>query len=461
MKFGVFSKLLLLLLVILCVLNACQLSELINPFSTATSTTTITNKPSATTQPTTTTKPTTTTPTTSTTSSTTTTTKPTTSTTRPDDPIEDPITEFDFATMVPAYSKEIAPDGYVVINNHIPFFTEDEINDECIEIYGDLDSLGRCTYAYAILGKDLLPDEENKGDIDSVKPTGWHSVTYPETGNQSLYNRSHLIAWSLAGENANRQNLITGTEYMNQHTMQIFETQLLNYVRGNDTHVAYRVTPIFEGNNLVASGVLMEAYSVEDAGEDIQFCVYLYNIQEGIIIDYATGESRQENPSEDVSRPNFEGTFYDFSKFEGTGTKTQYVATRNSSDGWIANNARIDKQSWISDDVPQIILNGNKNSAGKLTSATISGEISEFYIQYGLSFSDSKIKFTVDIVQNGKVVATKTVTNTSAEQSKGYELHWMLDDTVEGDFVIIITNNSPSNLGSNKDRLSIWNLGWK
>ena len=369
--------------------------------------------------------------------------------------------EFDFS-LIPAYSPEVAPKGYVEVNNNVPFFTDSftGVVPECEEIYGELDKLGRCTPAYAMLGKDLLPTEE-RGDIASVTPTGWKSVTYPETGNQSLYNRTHLISWALAGENANKKNLITGTTYMNQIVMQIFEDQLLSYVRGNDTHVMYRVTPVFEGNNLLASGVLLEAKSYEDNGEDLMFCVYLYNVQPGIIINYATGDSQRENPGEDVGTTDFDGTIYDFKNFANTGAINTYKEERKSKDGWVATWARTDCSDWIGENVPQITLNGNKNNRGTLTSATISGGVSEIYLEYGLSFSDNKINFTVDIIQNGEVVASKNVVNSKATQSTGYELHWILDNKIEGDFIIKITNNCPSNSTTNKDRLTIWNLGWK
>ncbi len=378
----------------------------------------------------------------------------------------EPAAKFDPST-IPAYSPEIAPDGYVVVNNNVPFF---DINDsgidytQCVEKYGALDSLGRCTEAFAVLGKALLPTTE-RGNISSVKPTGWHSVTYPETNNQSLYNRSHLIAWSLTGEDANVNNLVTGTTYMNQHTMQIFENQLLSYVKGNDTHVVYRVTPIFEGNNLVCSGVLMEARSVEDNGEDIMFCVYAYNVQKGIVIDYATGESRRENTDEGNTGDNttgFGGTTYDFAGFDASTGKEDTYVDRNGSDGWTLTGARIDKQEWIGADVPQIILNGKTSNVGSLTSATISGGVSEFYLNYGNTFKDTKIGFTVSIIKDGTVVASKKVSDSSAEQSKKYELHWVLDSKIDGDFVIKIVNDSPSNSSSsNKDRVSIWNLSWK
>ena len=190
---------------------------------------------------------------------------------------------------IPAYSGE----GYYVVNGNKPYFTEDEITTEAYESYGALDSLGRCTTAMACLGKELMPTGD-RGSISSVKPTGWIQKQYSCIKTQDLYNRSHLIAWSLAGEDANKQNLITGTPYLNQENMTMFEDMVRDYIKETGNHVMYRVTPVFEGNNLVASGVLMEAYSVEDKGYAIEFCVYLYNVQPGVVIDYATGESHEE-----------------------------------------------------------------------------------------------------------------------------------------------------------------------
>lgn len=205
---------------------------------------------------------------------------------------------FDYSS-IPAFADQ----PYVVLNNNVPFFKENEITDVCFAKYGDLDDLGRCTTAIACLGKELLPTGKRE-DISSVKPTGWVQKKYSCISTQDLYNRSHLIAWSLAGENANAKNLITGTPYMNQQNMTKFENQVRSYIDEEpQNHVMYRVTPVFEGNNLVASGVIMEGYSVEDNGEDIQFCVYLYNVQPGIIIDYTTGESREENPISDNKIP--------------------------------------------------------------------------------------------------------------------------------------------------------------
>lgn len=194
-------------------------------------------------------------------------------------------------SAVPAYSG----DEYVVINDNNPFFSESEIVTESYEYYSDLDPLGRCGVTCACVGKDIMPTEK-RGNISSVKPTGWHQNRYDFISTKDLYNRCHLIAHSLAGEDANRQNLITGTRYMNE-AMITFEEMVHDYVYEYDTHVMYRVTPVFEGDNLLASGVLMEGFSCEDKGESICFCVYLYNVQPGVVIDYATGENRADDES--------------------------------------------------------------------------------------------------------------------------------------------------------------------
>ena len=191
------------------------------------------------------------------------------------------------ASDVPAYTNQ----GYVEVNGNIPFFTPNQYVTESYEYYSPLDSLGRCGTVVASIGRDIMPTEERES-ISSVKPTGWHSVSYPDVGVTSLYNRSHLIAFQLTGENANRENLITGTQYMNQTVMTRFENMVADYIKETGNHVLYRVTPIFTGNNLVADGVLMEGWSVEDNGDGICYCVYLYNVQPGVEINYATGESR-------------------------------------------------------------------------------------------------------------------------------------------------------------------------
>ncbi len=198
---------------------------------------------------------------------------------------------------IPSVSLDSIPefDGstpYVIINNNVPFFEEDEKTTESYEIYGELDGLGRCTVTVACVGQDMMP-EEDRGSIGSVKPTGWHTVKYDSVSGGYLYNRCHLIGYQLTGENANMQNLITGTRYLNIEGMLPFEDIVAQYITETGNHVMYRATPIFEGNNLLASGVLIEGWSVEDNGEGICFNVYAYNAQPGIIIDYATGESRE------------------------------------------------------------------------------------------------------------------------------------------------------------------------
>ena len=191
---------------------------------------------------------------------------------------------------IPAYSG----DAYVEINGNVPYFTDSELSTTSYEYYSDLDSLGRCGVCMANIGPDLMPTEE-RGEIGNIKPTGWHTIKYSEIieGNY-LYNRCHLIGFQLAGENDNEKNLITGTRYLNMSGMLPFENMVADYVKETGNHVLYRVTPIFEGDNLVADGVLIEAESVEDNGSGILFNVFCYNIQPGIVIDYATGDSAED-----------------------------------------------------------------------------------------------------------------------------------------------------------------------
>lgn len=188
---------------------------------------------------------------------------------------------------IPKYSNK----PYVVVNQNEPNFPESDFTTKSFEKYSDLDKLGRCQVAYANIGKDLMPTED-RGSISEVKPTGWENKKYDIVDGKYLYNRCHLIGYQLTGENANKKNLITGTRYLNVTGMLPFENQVADYIKETGNHVLYRVTPIFEGDNLVASGVLMEAESVEDKGEEISFCVYVYNVQPGIEIDYATGNSK-------------------------------------------------------------------------------------------------------------------------------------------------------------------------
>ena len=189
---------------------------------------------------------------------------------------------------VPAYSGK----AYTSVNGNVPYFTAAELTTTSFETYSDLDTLGRCGVTYACIGQDLMPTKE-RGSIGMVKPTGWHTVRYDDlVDGKYLYNRCHLIGYQLTGENANTQNLITGTRYLNIEGMLPFENMVADYIQETNNHVLYRVTPIFEGNNLLANGVLMEGYSVEDKGAGVSYCVFAYNVQPGIEIDYATGESK-------------------------------------------------------------------------------------------------------------------------------------------------------------------------
>ena len=180
--------------------------------------------------------------------------------------------------------------AYVELEDNQPGFTKEEMTLEAFEDYSELDYLGRCGVAYANICLEIMPTEP-RGDIGQVKPSGWQTVKYDCVDGKYLYNRCHLIGYQLAGENANKQNLITGTRYMNVEGMLPFENMVDGYVEETGNHVLYRVTPVFEGRNLLASGVKLEAFSVEDEGEGICFNVYIYNVQPGITIDYATGES--------------------------------------------------------------------------------------------------------------------------------------------------------------------------
>ena len=194
-----------------------------------------------------------------------------------------------YLDSIPPYSGE----PYIAINDNVPSFLPGEMSTDSYETYSPLDSLGRCGAATACVGVDLMPTEA-RGSIGQVKPTGWQTVKYDCVDGKYLYNRCHLIGYQLSGENANKQNLITGTRYLNVDGMLPFENMVADYVKETDNHVLYRVTPVYEEDNLVASGVVMEAKSVEDDGEGVSFNVYVYNVQPGVEIDYATGESRLE-----------------------------------------------------------------------------------------------------------------------------------------------------------------------
>lgn len=199
---------------------------------------------------------------------------------------------------IPAYSGT----PYTTVNNNQPNFSSAELTTTGYEKYSPLDSKGRCGVALASCGKEIMPGAgEERGSISSIKPTGWIQAKYDGVSGGYLWNRCHLIGWQLSAENANKQNLITGTRYMNINGMLTFENMVADYIKETGNHVAYRVTPIFEGNNLVCSGVQMEAYSIEDNGDGICFNVYCYNVQPNITINYATGES--SGPATEATQP--------------------------------------------------------------------------------------------------------------------------------------------------------------
>lgn len=204
------------------------------------------------------------------------------------------LAEAHINTALEAFANEVIPEysgnPYVELNGNVPYFTDEELSTTAFELYSELDSLGRCGACYANICKEIMPTEE-RGSIGMVKPTGWHTVKYDCITDRYLYNRCHLIGYQLAGENANEKNLITGTRYLNVDGMLPFENEVADYVDETDNHVLYRVTPVFSDDNLVASGVIVEAKSVEDKGAGVQFNVYCYNVQPGISIDYIDGQS--------------------------------------------------------------------------------------------------------------------------------------------------------------------------
>ena len=249
--------------------------------------------------------------------------------------------EDDFENIdIPVYSSK----PYVIINNNIPFFDESDLVTYSYEKYSDLDSLGRCGTVIANIGKDIMPTEE-RGNIGMIKPSGWHTVKYQGIDGNYLYNRCHLLGYQLTAENANVKNLITGTRYMNVQGMLPFENKVAEYVKETDNHVLLRVTPIFEGNNLLASGVLMEAKSVEDNGKGVLFNVYCYNVQPGVTIDYTTGES---------DGPEFTGSTPSNNSGATTNVNTNTETTPITSS--------IPNQSENTEDTKEVTYILNKNS---------------------------------------------------------------------------------------------------
>ena len=228
--------------------------------------------------------------------------------------------------------------GYAVqiINDNVPYFDEEDKKcRESFENYSDLDDLGRCGEAYACVGVDIMPTEE-RGSIGMIKPSGWHTVKYDFVDGKYLFNRCHLIGYQIAGENALETNLITGTRYLNVIGMLPYENLVVDYVKNSNNHVLYRVTPYFHGENLVASGVLMEAWSLEDDGTGLCFCVFAYNVQPGVVIDYLTGESALDedaalNPDADDTEPLDRSVEeIEESVSENKETDATYIGNKNS-----------------------------------------------------------------------------------------------------------------------------------
>lgn len=211
----------------------------------------------------------------------------------PTNPSNGPSSETVTLTNIPNYSGE----PYVILNDNKPEFTSEDLTTNSYEHYSELDELGRCGVAEACIGIDLMPSEDRES-ISHIIPSGWIQAEYEHVDGKHLYNRCHLIGFQLTGENANERNLITGTRYMNTEGMLPFENMIADYVRETENHVLYRVTPIFEKDCLVASGVQMEAMSVEDKGESICFNIYAYNVQPSVEINYATGESTLASTTE-------------------------------------------------------------------------------------------------------------------------------------------------------------------
>lgn len=196
---------------------------------------------------------------------------------------------------------EYTDEVFVELSDNVPEFTDEEITTESFEKYTELDYLGRCGVAFACIGQDIMPTEERE-QIGQIKPSGWQLVKYDSIDGKYLYNRCHLIGYQLTGENANEKNLITGTRFMNMEGMLPFENIVADYVNETNNHVLYRVTPVFEGENLLAKGVKMEALSVEDDGAGVCFNVFIFNVQPGIKINYSDGTSSIENESEKPSQ---------------------------------------------------------------------------------------------------------------------------------------------------------------
>lgn len=251
---------------------------------------------------------------------------------------------------IPEYSGE----DYIILNNNVPNFSESDLTTTSFEEYSPLDSLGRCGVAYSNIGTDIMPTEKRES-ISSVKPSGWQSVKYDIVEGKYLYNRSHLIGYQLTAENANDRNLITGTRYFNATLMLPYENMVADYIKETNNHVLYRVTPVFEGNNLVATGVQMEAKSVEDNGEGIEFNVFVYNVQPGITIDYATGNSALSGEEIVKTESYYNNTTNSTTNSNSTNTTT----TTNST---ASNNNSTNNSNNTTSSTEKTVIRGNSKS---------------------------------------------------------------------------------------------------
>ncbi len=261
------------------------------------------------------------------------------------------LAEAHINTALEAFANETIPEysgnPYVELNGNVPYFTDEELSTTAFELYSELDSLGRCGACYANVCKEIMPTEE-RGSIGMVKPTGWHTVKYDCITDRYLYNRCHLIGYQLAGENANEKNLITGTRYLNVDGMLPFENEVADYVNDTDNHVLYRVTPVFSGDNLLASGVIIEAKSVEDNGAGVQFNVYCYNVQPGISIDYIDGQS-WEDESSNTSESDNEETQATAVLQEQTATQSDTISSQQEQSAEQTDNAGGQEQPSVSE----------------------------------------------------------------------------------------------------------------
>lgn len=295
---------------------------------------------------------------------------------------------------IPVYSGK----AYVELNNNVPNFKKSEITEKAFEQYSELDKYGRCGVAYANVCEETMPTEE-RGAIGMIKPSGWNTVKYDCVDGKYLYNRCHLIGYQLTAENANEKNLITGTRYLNIEGMLPFENMVADYVEETDNHVLYRVTPIYKGSNLLASGVQMEAYSVEDKGSGICFNVYCYNVQPGITIDYSDGSSRLANGTIASITLNYSKYTLEVGQ---TKTLVATVSPESASSGvtWSSGNNTV-----------ATVSSSGKVTAEKAGTATITAKTS------------NGLKATCVITVKAKPNTTVTNTTTSASGSRTYVLN--------------------------------------